>query len=181
MVGDLKSITLLCQTIGRPSLAGTIWSWVAQNRIPTDRLLIYGNGLLPTIPVVSGVEGFKCPLIGDGNPDHFPGLLHLDVALQGGVPGDYVMHIDDDDMLVWDAFKVVRPLLDGEAVVAIPPWYSATSARSFFPNKPPFPIYGATGDGEFYTNIIRGAKRMIRIEQEIVVRFVGRYTPQWKR
>lgn len=174
------------------------WSWVAQEREPEDRLIVLGNGCRPALPPWPGVEIREMPLVGDGDPESFPGLVHIDTVLEEGVPGDYVTHMDDDDMLVPGAFAGIRPFLDGRTVVPYKWVYAGETrarmyaekpielysvpyvTRCFYPNRKPFPLYGGTfggrkgGDGTFYRLIISEAEALHLPEEPLVVMSVGR-------
>lgn len=186
-------ITLICQTINRPSLQGMLWSWLQQERTSGDRLYVVGDGCAPAISGPGIVTREMPKLEHEGG---FPGLVHLDVLLHEGVEGDYVTHIDDDDMLLPWTFARLRPFLDGKTAIILPfayPWdppgtkrfYREEDSRAFtapgvpisrtlFPNGTRFRYGRNNKDGGFYGLVIDEAEETRVFDWPFVLMSIGR-------
>jgi hypothetical protein len=106
------SLTVFLTTIGRPSLRTMLESLRLQ-MLPCDNLVIAidGNAYSPRTHNILGLfkDKWPCPITIHDHPVNLGAWGHgLRNHYQGSLPGDYILHADDDDVYSADALSLVR-------------------------------------------------------------------------
>lgn len=166
------SLTQITATINRPSLWLMAESFLRQELLPEDRLIILGDGCTEPewLQKHSQIVYIPCEKKGRFGHDH------LHVTLNSGLIGtDYVFLMGDDDAWLPEGLTLARRALGGEVMWYVPflneagaptpyvfhapapaplPWNQmpvrAAGLRPFIPNKKPFEWKYRDADGTFY-------------------------------
>jgi hypothetical protein len=109
MSQDNPSISFLIATIGRPSLKATLASLIPQIVIGHDHIYCVFDGICQNISLVDEINNLGDSLKLILHPENLGNYGHgLRNFYQGRLEGDYIHHMDDDDLYLPDTIPQVR-------------------------------------------------------------------------
>lgn len=103
----LASLTLICPTIGRSSLA-TLRDQALAQLAPADQFIVVGDGPRPRARSLMTEPADPRLVYLETEPTGNYGSEQIDHAIDTAARGDYLMFIGDDDELAPDALALVR-------------------------------------------------------------------------